>query len=501
MPASNFAFRTPFGCKLQEFTADLGDVQKKENWLVVEPNTEEGISDKQKAYCFTADADTREASIFFNFALGKVVGNDYYLLAAINGDSQQSFEVKIQKKEGEKWIEDIEKTKEFYKGWKESGCLVAYHVNSIWNLELLVKAMVEHQVMIKENIKCLFSKKEIPLDLLAKVADQYNAAIAHLKTGQAPKAADPEVFTKLKALNSSMGLPSIVLKDIELEDDFGETAPHPAFTGELPASVEALFEPKATTPYQKKDQKSYGMQPEQRMEFLFSNINNDKLNSYVASIMSDPNGLIKHTILCQITGLNIDLPTSNQVNTNVGSFNGSKPTIGLTDGFPTVILTDGSPDRLTEVDLTTDLQPDQTLTTTVETIEEAFNWNDYIETSSLTPKEKKKIIECLEECQKYTFINWVLYVKGMEIDASTTLQKSRTDKEVINLVCKTLLALYKVLTAETLNKNLEQLPAFLLHCYKQDRLEYLTYSQLKDLQIKLSDLDSRASLEEVDLSV
>jgi hypothetical protein len=500
MPASNFPFRAPFGCKLQEVSHNTEGETKKENWLVVEPNTEEGLSDKQKPYCFTADADTRESSIFFNFAIGKIVGNDYYLLASINGDSQQSFEIKNQKKDGEKWVEDVDKTKEFYKQWKETGYLVAYHCNGIWNLELLVKALVEHKVMIKENIKCLFSKKEIPLELLAKVSDQYNAAIGHLKTGEPPKNADPEIFLKLKALNSSMGLPSLVLKDVELEDDFGEQAACPMFKGELPDNVEALFDPKPATPRKAAATKNEGLTPEQRMDFLFNNIDKPELDTYVNKILSTNNGLIKHIILCQITGLNVQLPVSRlSQNTGISENNLVLPIADESDannsnGYK---LKNGHP----PIENVVDDYSDQLDTSTVDSIEETFYWGNYLESSTLTPKEKKKITECLEECLKHTYINWTLYVKGMEVDCSTTLQKNRRDPEVINLVCKTIIVLYKIVTSETLIKNLTQLPNYLNSHYCHTQIEFLTFSQLKDLQLKLSELDSRASLEEVSLAV
>jgi len=509
MPVSNFAFKTNFGCKLQEVTHDIDGKQVIENWLVVEPNDIAHNTEKSAPYCFMGDANVREASILFNFAIGKQVGDDLYLLTSINGESQQSFEVKIQKKDGEKWVEDVEATKTFFVNWKKTGFLTAFHVNGVWNLELLTKVIVEEKVMLKDSLKCLFSKDDIPLELLAKTQEQYKAAVSHIKTGLPPKSAAPEVFEKLKALNTTMGLPSIVLRDAELEDDFGERSPCPAFIGNIPDSVEGLFSPKVTEKKQQSGQKSYGMKPEERMSFILSNFDNKALDEYAQKVFSHPLGYMKHLMLCQMTGLDVGFPSGlvssavHPLYINNGANNGHKKS---EDTVNTEV--ENSKDTLQlnmENTVVQDDIEDYSFTQTDPAIEEKFDWEEYISNAELAAKEQKKIKECVEYCINYndvhSLINWHLYVKAMEIDASTVLQKSRDTVEVKKYVCQTLVNLYKIMSSEVLGKNILQLPTYLLHNFQHSTIESLTRLQLNELQAKLSELDKRASIEEVSLAV
>lgn len=502
MPASNFAFTVGgMSPKLQTVTHDIDGKEVKEHWLVVHADNPEVLGKKDNGWSFMSDSETREASIFFNFAMGKVVGDDYYLLASINGEAQSMFQAVVKTKQvnpggKDTYPEDIEKTKELFREWKSTGFLTAFHVNGCWNLELLTKVVAEQKVMLKDTIKCLFSKKEIPLDLKAKTQEGYTLLISNLKEGKQIKDFDQSVKDKLQPLRH-IGLPSIVQKEVELEDDFGDRRITPAHNGEIPDSVEVLFSPKAVTPYTKKDDKSAGMAPDQRMQFLFDNVDNEKLNKYVDQILSEPNGLLKHSIMCQITGLNVPLHYRRAIEPtysipivehadNNGHNVGNTPK-GVSDVFSNIpkeeLIADGV------------LEPDAKL------VGEQFDWNDYIDKSNLNAKDKNKVIQCLDELKKHTYIGWQQYVKGMEIDGSTTLTKARNNPEVIGFVCKSLTSLYKVVTSETLQKHLTQLPAYLLHHYKVEKVEMLTLSQLEDLQLKLSELDDKASFEEVSLAV
>lgn len=496
MPASNFAFSTDWTPKLQEVKHEIDDELIVEKWLVVHADNPTATGGKETAYSFMADSETREASLFFNFAMAKVVGDDCYLLASINGEAQSMFNLQVRKKENDKWVEDVEKTKDLFREWKSTGFLTAFHVNGCWNLELLTKVVAEQKVMLKDTVKCLFSKKEIPLDLKAKTQEGYTLLISNLKQGKQIKDFDQSVKDKLQPLRH-IGLPSIVQKEVELEDDFGDRRVTPVHNGDIPDSVEVLFSPKAVEPYQKKDGKSYGMAPDQRMQFLFDNVNNEKLNKYVDQIVSEPHGLLKHSILCQITGLNVPLPIQQQTQAVYSTLtndhvqkNGHNKIDTNNSVFSSVPVTSQE-----EIE-----QPSEPLSD-ISTVEEQFDWNDYIEKSNLNAKEKNKVNQCIDELKKHTYINLQLYVKGMEMDGSTTLTKARNNPEVIGFVCKSLTSLYKVLTSETLQKHLTQLPAYLLHNYKVEKIERLTFSQLKDLQLRLSELDDKASLEEVSLIV